>query len=297
MVVLYIPHIDLPSGWTHQSTDWQIANNPAFTKTSIVKESLNDEKNLTSITFDVNMEADEILYARARVICDKGVFAWSTIDVIKVEDFIKVATDTPVATLINKPIIHLAYPNNNFPTTFFRIKTDPMSSTNHADHVETTYFITDLKGNSYYYASTQDDLNNKLVDEIMLPENKLFLVSVMFKSSSNDTSPVATEAIYVKHVKKIELQTDVSNIDPSKDLAIAIKDINNFDSMEVRIYEAGLDIEDMLFQTTQESLSVVVPSSTFDGLTNSRMLIAIQVKYKDDTYSGFKYYPAKLDLS
>jgi len=296
MIVLNIPKVDIPTslGWVHESTDWQVATNPTFNDDNIVAKSEKDTKHLTSISFDIDIPSSNRLYARARVRCNKGVFRWSTIGVIEIDESIDVVVDIPIPSKIAKPVIHLDYPNNNFPSTMFKINTDPMSSSNNSKHVETYYFITDLDGKAYYYVATSDELNSKLVNEIKLPENKTYLLSVAFRSSSNDVSPIATEIIHVKYIPDIVLKSNTENIDATKDFPVAIQPVNNFKSMNVKIYGSGIDIVKLIYNTTQQSMSVAVPSSVFKDITSTNILISIQVQYKNNSVSGFKYFPATI---
>lgn len=296
MVILYIPNIEIPTdlGWTHDATDWQLSTTPVFKDDDIVKKSMSDTDNLTSITMDVDLPANTLLYARARVICNKGIFEWSNIGVIKIEDFVKVTFEQPIPSKVMKPVIHLDFDKENFPSTMFTITTDEMSSSSNSDLIETTYFITDIHGTPYYFNTTKDDLTKKLVNEIVLPEDKVYIISASFKSSSKDVSSVATEVVYVKPIKDINLKTSTSDIDTNNDFAISIDTVTNFKSMEVTIYGAGMDIKKEIYTTSQESLSIVVPSTAFEGFDISSILIGIEVTYQDDSKSGFKYYPATI---
>lgn len=296
MIILYIPNIEIPTdiGYVHEYTDWMIATSPLFRDTDIVEKSMSDDIHLTSITMDVNVAAGTMLYARARVICNKAIFEWSNIDVINVEDFVNVSFDYPIPSKVSKPLISLDFDKNNFPTTMFTIDTGEMHSTGNADLVETTYAITDIGGKPYYFVATRDNIIKKLVNEVVLPEDKIYVVSAAFKSSSNDVSVMASELVYVKPVPGVNIRTNIDDIDTSVDVPLAINDVNAFKSMEVVIYGAGVDVKEELFHTTQESMSIVVPKETFTEFMSSSIMIGIEVTYSDDTKSGMKYYPATI---
>jgi len=296
MIILYIPNIEIPTdiGYVHTHTDWMIATSPLFRDADIVKQSLSDDVHLTSITMDVDVAPGTMLYARARVICNIAIFEWSNIDVINVEDFVNVSFEYPIPSKVIKPLLTLDFDKSNFPTTMFTIDTGNMHSTGNADLVETTYIITDIDGTPYYFDATRDNVTKKLVNEVVLPEDKLYIISAAFKSSSNDVSTMASELVYVKPVPGVNIRTTIDNIDTSVDVPLAIDDINAFKSMEVVIYGAGVDVKEELFRTTQESMSIVVPKETFTDYMSSVIMIGIEVTYSDDTKSGMKYYPATI---
>ena len=47
MVVLRINNTDLPTGWTHEFTDWQISTSEDFS--NIILSSMNDDVNLYTL--------------------------------------------------------------------------------------------------------------------------------------------------------------------------------------------------------------------------------------------------------
>lgn len=296
MTILFIPIPDLPKKYTHESTDWQVSSTPLFKKDDIIAESRDDETNLTSIIFDIDLDTEKTYYTRARVVCDKAVFEWSKTDILKPTDFIKVAFNHAIPSMVMKPVITLDFDVMNFPSTLFNIHTTAINTTSNAVHDTTSYIIEDIDGTPLYTKLNEtEDLTDKLISEVELIEGRPYLVKVNHKATSNDVSDFATQLVYVKKVEEIVLKSATENPDISDGYNVNIAPVAKFKHMYVKLLATGNNEAESMYEGDTDELNIVIPKEDFI-LDYSRIyILGIEVEKENGDKTGWKYYPVRFN--
>ena len=291
MVVLMFKNLDIPEGFTHKASDWQISTDKYFRKDYIVAQSLNDTKHLTSILFDVDLDPDKVYYARARVIMDYGPSDWSDIDIIRTEDLDKIGLDTDIPTVVGKPEVNVNFPVDQVPPTMFKIITSPISLNSNAKHLSTDYYITDLQGNIMYTSlDNTSDLTSKLISEIMLPEDNFYLVKASHKATSGDISPLGQKLIYVPGNNVIEPLSELVAENATKSgMNIKLKPVKNVSKIYVKVYMIGADDPVEVFNTVEDKFVFDIPVQVFKN-PNGTYLLSLQYEYINGKQTSIKYF-------
>jgi len=267
MIISRITDLDLPSGVTHVATDWQIADDLLFS--NIVVESNYDQTNLTYIVFPDKLDPEVKYYGRARVLLSTGYTEWGNIDVFIPKDINEIAVDYDFPSLVSLPVISTDSDLNNHKPTMFTITASNYGVVGTGTHTATTWLVTDINDNIVW--SSIYDLNN--IDTIhftkrILKENEIYKIKVMFHSSSNDTSQLATKMIHVnKSDPRIILLNDLSTMDKNIDNTLSIKFIHLLDQVEWKISEIVDEYENVVFNstvTTDPKTDTLLPANTLE---------------------------------
>jgi len=291
MVVLMFKNLDIPEGFTHKASDWQIATDKYFRKDSIVAESKNDTKHLTSILFDVDLDPDKKYYARARVIMDYGPSDWSDIDIVRTEDLDKIDLDIDIPSVVAKPDVDVDFPYDQVPPTFFRIKTSPMSTNSNAKHMATDYIITDLLGNVMYMEpNNTSDLMSHLVSNIMLPDDNFYLIKASHISSSGDISPLGQKLIYVPGNNVVKVKSRLTSDNASKvGMNVELEPVDDVKKIYVTVYMVGADEPVEVFSTTEDKFVFDLPKEMFKN-PEGTYLMSISYEFINGDKTSDKYF-------
>ena len=267
MIISRITDLDLPTGVTHIATDWQIADDLLFS--NIVVESNYDKTNLTYIVFPDKLDPEIKYYGRARVLLSTGYTEWGNIDVFIPKDINNIAVDYDFPSLVSLPVINTDSDLNNHTPTMFTITASGYGVIGTGTHAATTWLVTDINDNIVW--SSIYDINN--IDTIdftkrVLKENEIYKIKVMFHSSSNDTSQIATKMIHVnKSDPRIILLNDLSTMDKNVDNTLSIKFIHLLDKVEWKISEIVDEYENVVFNTTvtdDPKTDTTLPANTLE---------------------------------
>ena len=296
MTILFIPTPDLPKAYTHETTDWEIATTPLFKKEDIVASSRDDDVNLTSIIFDVDLDTERTYYSRARVVCDKAVFEWSKTDILKPTDFIKVAFNHAIPSMVMKPTITLDHDVTNFPSTLFTINTSPISTTSNAEHESSSYIIEDIAGTpEFVKLNDEENKTSKLITEVKLEEGRPYLIKVAHKATSNDSSDFASQIVYVRKIPEITLKSIINNPGISDGYNVNIAPVPSFKRMFVKLSAIGYGSVEELYTGDTDELNLIIDRSKFTLDSTRNFMLGIEVEKENGTKTGWKYYPIKFD--
>ena len=267
MIISRITDLDLPAGVTHVATDWQIADDLLFS--NIVVESNYDKTNLTYIVFPDKLDPEVKYYGRARVLLSTGYTEWGNIDVFIPKDINEITVDYDFPSLVSLPVISTDSDLNNHKPTMFTITASNYGVVGTGTHTATTWLVTDINDNIVW--SSIYDINN--IDTIdftkrILKENEIYKIKVMFHSSSNDTSQIATKMIHVnKSDPRIILLNDLSTMDKNIDNTLSIKFIHLLDQVEWKISEIVDEYENVVFNSTvtnDPKTDTTLPANTLE---------------------------------
>lgn len=293
MVILSIPDPQLPSslGWTHDGTDWALYKKVGLNEEDIVFKSPADTVNLTTIVVDVDLDPEITYYARARVIANKSIFDYSNVAIFKVPDYLEVTFNKPIPSTVMNPVISLSHDFNNVPPTLFTINVSDMSTTSNSTYDSVSYIIETLDGELVYTDTyNKDDLKYKLIDDVILKENNIYILKVIQHSSSNDSSDFSSTILRVASVDAIVLKTDIDGYLDKDYLPINIAPIENYKSMEVSVYAVGFGDGELIHTGSSTELTYVIPSEDMTKLDVDSFIISIEVTYLNNEKTGKKFY-------
>ena len=291
MIVLMFKNLDIPEGFKHTASDWQISTDKYFRKNTIVKESRNDKKHLTSILFDITLDPDKVYYARARVIMDKGLSDWSDIDIMRTEDLDKIDLDIDIPSVVSKPEIFIDFDPTKVPGTLFKIKTSPLSTNSNSRHASTDYFITDLNGSVVYTSiENTDSLVEHMVSEIELPGDNFYLIKASQKSTSGDISPLGQKLIYVPSAKEIVAKSKLNVDAASKNgMKVELQPVDDIKQVHVDLFMIGAEDPISVYSTVEDKFIFDIPKASFTNPIGT-YLLAVQYEYINGNMSPIKYF-------
>lgn len=236
MVVLRINNTDLPTGWTHSATDWQVSTSEDFS--SILVSSMNDSENLTTKVFSNNLELGVKYYGRARMLLNTGFTEWSNIDVFTPKDIDEVALLMDIPSIITTPTLKSNFDLNSHPSKFFTITIDNGFNTlGNATHESTSWIIEDDAGKPIW--ASFDDKENllSLTSNVNLELNKVYRIHASIKGTNGDSSQYGTITFFTSDSKDFLLNRYLYRNDLTIDLDIIHPYIVGLDYLEYEVYK------------------------------------------------------------
>ena len=292
MVILMLTPPVLSPGFTHDASDYQISTDPLFSSNSIVKEVLGDTTNKLIKTFDLDLDPEVQYYARARYVLNRFIAEWSNIDIIIPKDVSDLNIHMDIPSVVSIPQISLDFNTNNMPTTFFTITTNNIATTSNAQHLFTSYIITDTDGN-VHLSNIEDTkhLNSFKVIKDKLPENKTYILHVQHGSTSGDVSDFGKVVFKTTTIGGIDL---LSNSDMVKgtDLLVKLAPVSNVSIIYTSLYAVGATDNKLLREQSGSAFVYNISNTYFLDNTDDYML-SIKFKYNNNTYSPIRYIPIK----
>jgi hypothetical protein len=290
MLALFTTPPVLTPGWTHDATDWQVAEDEDFK--NIVLKSMGDTENkLVKIFDDSKLDPQKTYYARSRIVFNKGLAEWSNVEIVKLKekDIIDITTDIP--TLVAIPEIDVNFDSNNMPPILFTINTSNFSCTSNAKHKTTSYIIEDIEGN-VVFANIDDEqqLTSKLISEILLVEGKAYNIKVAHRATSEDMSPFTTMIVYIPGVKDIKVLTDLSNVTLDNDVVVKLDPVDHVKNIHVELLAAGENTVEKLYTDDVDTFTFSIPKNSFNK-SYKMYLLSLQYTYDNDSKSLVKYVP------
>jgi len=273
MITLQITNIELPTGYTHDATDWQVATSKTFSADSIVAESLNDSEQKTVKLFDLPLDPQIKHYSRARILFNRGYSKWAIIDEFYPKDINEISLDLDLPGALSVPVFAHDYNLNKFPTTKFTINLEGFSSTGTGKHVATNWLIEDMDGKVLLTVDNDDrNLVTRTFTELVLPFSQIIKISASFISSSNDVSDMSTMTVVTKGMYDIDpiIITDVGRIIPEHDKVVETTQIVGLTKIEWKLYDAD-DV--LVWSMDTVGTKVVIPGQYFTDNTHGRITI------------------------
>lgn len=236
MVFLSIDTLELEEQVEHLATDWEISDTENFER--IVVSSIQDEINKNSIIFSDSLDPNQKWYARARALLTTGYTELSNIHIFLPSSENGVATGDDLPSRISIPIIKTDSDQNYHDTTLFSITAEGFSVIGNTSHYSTSWWIEDIYNNVIWYSLHNTIYKNKiLISDLVLRTNHIYRIKVVFHSTSNDSSPIATYTICTNKGTDIELLTYLDYIDPTENIELNISTLEGMDTVTWEIYE------------------------------------------------------------
>ena len=290
MVVLMFKNLDIPEGFTHKASDWQIAEDKYFK--DIVVESRNDEKHLTSILFDVDLDPDKKYYARARVILDTGPSDWSEIHIVRTDDLNQIDLDIDIPSVVATPDVSLNFPEDKVPPTLFTIQTSPMSTNSDAKHIASDWLITDIFGRVMYSSfDNEADLTKHTISTIMLKPGEFYIAKAIHHSSSGDSSEFGSRMFFVPDAPEIKVKSLLEGVKSVKKngMTVELEPVDDIDEIYVDFYMVGAGEAVKTFSDVLDKFIFKIPPEAFQNDMGT-YLLAIKYKYINGDETNIKYF-------
>jgi len=291
MVYLMFRSVDIPEGYSHIASDWQISTDRYFRDDYIVAKSMNDKIHLTNILFNIDLDPDKIYYARARVIMDIGPSDWSDVDIIKTTDVSKIDLDLSIPSVVGKPDIEIDFPLDRIPSTLFTISTSNISINSDAKHIATNYVITDLYGN-VVYSNFNDtaNLTKHTISDVKLPENNFYLIKVSHVASSGDVSDFNQKFIYVPDEKRIVLlSSQITENVKENGLLVELKQVDDVKTIYVNLYMVGAGEAVKTYSVKEDKFIFTIPGNVFNNPIGT-YLLSLQYEFINGDKTDVKYF-------
>lgn len=236
-IIQRINDADLPKGWTHEATDWQVATDPDFK--NILVESLNDSDNLTTIAHNTKTEVGETYYGRSRMLLNTGFTEWSDIGIFTPKDIDDVVSNMDIPSIITAPTVTTKYDSDSHPSSGFYIEASKFATLGTASHMSTDWVIESSKGKAVWASlGNKHDLNSILIDKI-LPVNEVYHAHASFKGSNFDISQYGTTTFYVSNDELLVLNTKLVGINSNVNLVLDIPEIPGLNILEWKLLKEG----------------------------------------------------------
>lgn len=289
MVVIRITDLDLPTEVSHIATDWQVATDMLFS--NIILESDEDRHNLTAIIFNESLNPDIKYYARARTLLSTGYTIWGNLDAFIPKDVYETDDNSDIPSVVTPPVIITDGIDTNHIPTMFNIMVNGFASVGNSTHVATTYIIENLAGD-VLWINDRDyiNLNKLLVDEVILPKGDVYIIKVMFHSSSGDCSQHASKIIHVSDISELSILTNIYSFDYANHTILELKHVCDIKSSEWVIYDKttnGLFNIATLTSDEISPLKVILPANKL--LANKSYLVGVRVTTNDGVTSMWSY--------
>jgi hypothetical protein len=272
MIVLNIRDLQLDDQVDHIATDWQVSRTLAFN--DLVIKVTEDHVNLRNIVFDEILDPNIKYYARARALLSTGYTTWGNLDVFTPKTINDLNETLDLPSRIAIPAISTSSSPSDHDATNFTIYATGYSVVGTASHIATTWVIEDLNGN-VVWEKLSDPVNKSSikVTDILLDEDKIYRIRVMFHSNTHDASQPATKTIHVKSYNKIVLNSTLDEFNALTDNKIDILpyEENAELTWEILYYKDG-----NLFTAYRETTAgnqVLIPASKL--IENSSYILKI----------------------
>ena len=282
MVIGRILDVDLGPSVTHIATDWEISTDPLFDSSATVCSSIEDHTNLTDIVFTEVLDPTIKYYGRARVLLSTGYTIWGNIHVFVPKAVEDLGIDMDIPSNISIPRITLSDPAEHFPVIGYTITASDFSVNGDAVHESTTWLIEDNEGD-IVYKSIMDNINLDSISvfDYILKSNTVYRIRVIFHSSSNDTSQIATKTIVTSGNKDVVILTKLYEVDYTKDLVIKLLPKLGAANTTAKLYFIGDNEYKEIWNTvkTVDMFNITIPNSVLHNST----LYLLKVKTDLDT--------------
>ena len=291
MVVLRINNTDLPTGWIHSATDWQISTSENFS--NILVSSMNDDKNLTTIVFNNNLELGVKYYGRARMLLNTGFTEWSNIDVFTPKDIDEVALLMDIPSIITTPTLRSKFDLNSHPSRFFTVTIDNGFNTlGNATHESTSWIIEDDTGKPIW--ASFDDKENllSLLVNVKLELNKVYRIHASIKGTNGDSSQYGTMTFFTSDSKEFLLTRFLYRNDLTVDLDIVHPYIVGLDFLEYEIY---ID-ETLVYENTIVDNFFTINKEYLDDTKVTILKIRTEVNTKFGDWNYIYIIPVNNDI-
>ena len=279
MVNIKIKTLEVDSGVTIESILYEVSDDELFSNIVATSEPTG---NITSVSYDIELDPTKKYYARARALLNPGGYTvWGNIVVFTPSDVVDIVLDNPAPSRISPPSIILEYPVDKFQGTLFNIIVSGYSVLSEAKHESTTYWIENSYGDVIWMRERDTmNLNKVTVTDIILKEDEIYRIKVIMHSTTSDISPVISETVLVRGNEFVEITSNVTGLNVNVDNEIATTYASGLTTTTWELFqilpnnttvEIDTYITDNSVGSTPEKLTI--PANTLNGQSKYILLV------------------------
>jgi len=208
MIVLEIADFDLPPGVTHLASQWEVADDLAFT--NILVSSGDDYASKLSKVFNMALDFNNTYYGRVRLLTGNGYTKWFNIDVFVASDSVDPEETLSLPAYISPPDITITTdadnPNGNVTRGYFTLDIGPMITIGTATHESTTWQVRSLSG-EWLMNAIDDTVNLTSIDVpvLSIANGKQIVIDVLYTNSIGVQSTPTRKIVTVYDEYRIEM--------------------------------------------------------------------------------------------
>lgn len=237
MVVLYLNGLlQLDDNSNHLRTKFELSDTMNF---SNIIASSDSDKNRYAVLFNVDVDPSVKYYGRAQALLTTGWTKHANLDVVDVRlSGLTGYQNSVLPSKLATPIIGTNGVQGNHTISNFTIIADGFERVGTSTHNSTIYFITDRDNNIIWYRVTDIQLNSINVDDLILSEGEAYKINVIFGSSSNDFSQVASMTIVTGGNDNLFLIGNRTLL-IGDDFTVHFMMVTGLTNINIEIYECG----------------------------------------------------------
>lgn len=194
MVLLYLNGaIQLDNPADLLKTKFELSDTRNFSNIISVSES---NLHKYAVMFNVDLDPTVTYYARARCMLSTGWTHYVNLDIVEVKlSGLTGYKNSIMPSRLSIPIISTNSIQDKHDVTNFKIFANGFDRIGLATHNKSIYYITDINNDVIWYNISDINLTEVEVDNTILLENEIYKINVIFGSSSDDYSQVASMTI------------------------------------------------------------------------------------------------------
>ncbi len=259
MIILRLLKLELAPSVEVLNTSWQVSTDSVFTPINVIAESIEDEDNLFSISFDKKLEPDIKYYARAMQTLSTGPTEYSEVEYFYADDINEVLLELDTPSTIDVPLVETNYDFNQHPSQCFFISSSVYAAIGNSELQAITYVVENSKNEVIQL--DQFDLNRLDKYKLFkpLPIGEIFNIKLQHHGTNHDISQLGSLSIYTSFDPRVKFINPIYDFDMSGDLDLEIESILGMTKVEWRL----LDGSGIPVWTLDGMEFVTIPLETF----------------------------------
>lgn len=285
MIVIRAMGITVPKDDKILATDYEISEDINFN--SFVIKIKEDKDNIYTKVIDKVLDPTKFYYARVRFLLEKeGYTYYSNVHKFKPTDVDYTELDVDMPSDISIPKVSTNCLKDIHQTSMFTIYVSNFGVVGNSSLESTSWIIEDLDGN-VIWKRLNESIDKSFIDvnDIVLKDNSVYRIKVMFHSSSNDHSQIGNLTILTGSGKYSKIISNLANINVEKDFIIRLSNIIDTLNNEASIMTLDGDSIIPVKNLTGDKNIITIPANTLKK--DNRYIIKIKTNL-DNVYTFYQ---------
>lgn len=234
-----------------------------------------------AVMFNVELDPSKTYYARARCMLTTGWTHYANLDVVDVKlSGLTGYKNSILPSRISTPIISTNSLQDKHDITNFKIFAKGFSRIGLSTHNKTIYYITDMNNTILWYSISDVNLNEIEVDNTILLEDEVYKINVIFGSSSEDYSQVASMTIATGGNTSIKYLS-IRDMKLNNDFNVRIEKRPDITELNVRLYKLETQIKKVTEFTANDFNFLISKEFISEGLFLLQIKSNLDTSYKN----------------
>lgn len=234
-----------------------------------------------AVMFNVDLDPTKTYYARARCLLTTGWTHYVNLDIVTVKlSGLSGYKNSILPSRISTPIINTNSIQDKHDITNFNIYASGFTRVGLSTHNKTICFITDSNNEVVWYKISDINLYTIEFDNSILLENEIYKINVIFGSSSNDFSQIASMTIVTGGNSNINLISS-KDILLNNDFKIKVEKRFNITSIDGILTKLQNQSKKVLEFTTTNFEYIVDKSNITEGMYLLQLKSNLDNNYKN----------------